>query len=326
MQIAPSEGGVCTARVRLVGGRDFLAPGETPDQRLLCVAARQRARVNRTQLGAIGFTPKMIRVRVRRGELRRCHQGVYAVGPDVRVELAAETEALLAIEAAVLSHFSAGALAGFLQPPRTEVEVMLRAPRYARSRPGIRVHRTVRLSPHDITRRHGLPMTTPARAMLDVADRLTRRELEWALDEALGRHLLSATKIRETVARNPWHAGGPILLALLDPARARGVTKSVEEERLLAEIRRAGLPDPERNVTIGPFSLDLYWPAAKVAVELDSWRWHQGPGAFKRDRRKDAHCRDHDIELHRVTSEMVDDPLPLLVRLARAIYGAGRVA
>ena len=70
---------------------------------------------------------------------------------------------------------------GDLRPPR-EGPMHVRSPRGARSRPGIIVHRAA-LHPRDITRRHGIPVTSAARTLLDLAA-TDRRDVDRALNEA----------------------------------------------------------------------------------------------------------------------------------------------
>jgi len=84
-------------------------------------------------------------------------------------------------------------------------------------------------------------------------------------------------------------------------------------------LREAGIADAERNAPVGPYSVDFFWRAARVAVEVDSYQWHSGPAAFKRDRRKDAYLRDHGLDVIRVSWEMLDQPLPLVARIVQAI-------
>jgi very-short-patch-repair endonuclease len=134
--------------------------------------------------------------------------------------------------------------------------------------------------------------------------------------------LISPTKVRAAVARNPGRKGRGILGELADPARAVGVTREAAEERMLALIRAAGLQDPERNVAIGPYVVDFLWPDSRVIVEVDSYQWHSGPAAFKRDRRKHAYLTDRGHQVHRVTWEMMNDPLPLIARLAHTVPAA----
>jgi very-short-patch-repair endonuclease len=291
-----------------------------PDQRLRALAATQWERVSRRQLVAIGFTPAMIRSRLRVGGLHRVYPGVYAVGHTHRTRYGDEVAALLAAgPAAVLSHRSAAVIWQFVEWSARDLEVTV--PEVARtdSRPGLIVHRSRTLTRADIRRYRGLPITSPARTMVDYAETTPRRELERALDEGLARRLVSPTSVRAAIARAPGRRSTALLEELLDPDRPTGVTVGQAEERLLGIIRAVNLADPDRNVKLGPFTVDFLWRDANVAIEVDSYTWHSGPAVFKRDRRKDAYLGDHGIRLLRVTWEMMDEPLPLVGRIIREL-------
>lgn len=316
----PSQGCLSTIRLRVLGVVDVLVLEGTPDQRLAAVADTQHGRISRQQLLAIGFTDKMVRTRLRSGALRHVHQGVYAVGHTVDTIYGLEVAALLACGwRAVLSHLTA-AFVWELVPSRPgQVEVTVVGASGTRRRAGIRVHRSVAMTSADVRRRHGLPVTTPEWTLLDLADRHEQRVVERAFDEALARRLISPAKIAALLARSAGRRGAGLLAALADPGRAAGVTREAAEERMLGIIRAARLPEPERNVAIGPYTVDMLWRGAGIVVEVDSFRWHSGPAAFKRDRRKDAYLAERSLSVQRVTWEMMDEPLPLVVRLARAI-------
>ena len=304
----------------IVGVDAVLVVEGTPDQRLAMVADAQQGRISREQLIAIGFTDAMIKARLRSGALRRIHQGVYAVGHMVETPYGDEVAALLACgERAVLSHLTAAFIWEMVPARANPVHVTMARTSGTRSRPGIRIHRSVSMTRADIKRRHGLPVTTPERALLDLADGYEQRLVERAFDEALARRLISPTKIAALLARSRGRRGAALLAALADPGRAAGVTREAAEERMLGIIRASGLPDPERNVAIGPYTVDMLWAGAGVVVEVDSFKWHSGPAAFKRDRRKDAFLAGKSLLVQRVTWEMMDEPLPLVARLARAI-------
>jgi very-short-patch-repair endonuclease len=308
-----------TTPLKLVGGREVrVAPG-TPDQRLVAAAAMQSARISRAQLIVLGFNHGGIARRIQAARLYLIHRGVYGVGPRVEVELGDETAALLAIGPPVaLSHESAAHLYGIWKAIPPIVHVAVPGHR-SKSRQGIVVHRSNRLTAADVTTHRGLPVTTPARILLDLADRHPVRTVERAFDEALARRLVSPAKVRDLLTRSPGRAGTPLLGALIDPDRRGGVTIGEAEERLLALVRHAHLPDPQRNARIGPYTVDFLWPEQHVAVEFDSFTWHGGPSSFRRDRAKDAYLNDRAINLHRVTWAMLEDPVPLIARLVRAI-------
>ena len=280
-----------THPLKLLGGREVkLAPG-SPEQQLAEAASIQHSRISHSQLVALGFTRHVIARRVRAATLHPIHRAVYGVGPRVEVELGAETAALLAVgDPVALSHESAAHLWG-IWPVQPDCVHLIVPGQRAGSREGIVVHRSRRITAADVTIHRGLPVTTPARAFLDLADAHPPRPVERAFDEALALRIVSPTKVRD-------------------------------EERLLALFRHAQLPDRERNVQLGSFTVDFLWPDAHVAVEFDSFTWHTSPGAFRRDRAKDAYLKDAGIDLHRVTWTMLDDPIPLIARVVRALPSA----
>ncbi len=309
--------------VRLVGGPELKVLNGRPDERIAAVAGAQHGQISHAQLLALGLTPQMIKTRDRRGSLFRVHRGVYAVGSRAAIDLGSETAALLAVGAPVaLSLDSAGWQWRIWPEPPDDDVVHVSVPGHrAKSRGRITVHHSLSVGARDVTILHGLPITTPTRTVLDLADRYRDipRTVERVLDEALARHLTSPTKLRAALAGSPGRSGAPLLVALLDPERARGVTREAAEERLLGHFRRANIPDPERNVGLGRFTVDFYWAGAQLAVEFDSFTWHTGAAAFRRDREKDAYLRDRGVELHRVTWTMLEDPVPLIARIVRAI-------
>jgi len=308
-------------QIEKVGGGRFVGVSGTPDQRLAAVAGAQEGRISRAQLFAVGLTAEMIKRRVRAGALHPCsYRGVYAVGHDTPTELSTEVEALLACGSdAVLSHQTAAALDHLIPTRPEEVHLTMPRRRAGANRNGLVVHRTTSLGRPDIASHRGLPVTRPARTLIDLADSFSPAAVERALDEALARRLISPTKLRETIARTPGRRGIALLEQLLDPGRGSGPTRSLAEERLLELVRAAGVPSPDRNVRIGQFVVDFLWRKPGLVIEVDSYTWHAGPKAFKQDRRKEAYLADHGLRLLRVTWEMLEQPLPLIARIVRAV-------
>lgn len=125
------------------------------------LAKRQHGVVSRQQLLDLGLTHAAIRHRLAIGRLHRVRHGVYAVGRSELTQHGRWMAVVLACgEGAVLSHRSAGALWGLI--PRCSVfEITVPAPRHPKSR-GIRVHKSNRLAPRDLSRRHRIPVTSPS--------------------------------------------------------------------------------------------------------------------------------------------------------------------
>lgn len=250
----------------------------------MALAERQHAVVTRAQLVALGLSDQGIGRRVEDGRLHRVHRGVYAVGhPSLTIEGRFFAAVATLGEGAVLSHLSAAVL-WRLRPargPRIDVTVPSRGGRSRRR--AVIVHRAP-LAASDVTTRNGIPVTTPARTLVDLADVLPRRQLERALDEAA--YLRLDLGGLEPL---PGRRGSRLLAGVLarhDPGSTR--TRSELEERMLGLCRRFRVPTPAVNATVHGDEVDFVWRDARLMVETDGWAAHGTRGAFERDRRRDA--------------------------------------
>lgn len=290
--------------------------GASTDARLARLAAGQRGVVTRRQALAAGVGAGAIRDRLRRGALHPLHRGVYLVGHPVPAPLALEQAALLAAgPSAVLVRRTAAALWRLTDPPPA-VEVLV-AGRQARARAGLVIRRTVSpLAASDLRRIDGLPVTSPARTVVDLAGELDGARLERLVHEAQVRRLASPQAVRAALDRAGPVRGAAGLRRILEAARP-GVTRS-EAERLLTRILRgAELPPPRRNVVVGRYELDALWPGHRVVVEVDGWQFHGTRQAFERDRRRDMELQALGYRVVRVTwRQMRDEPLAVVARLA----------
>jgi len=180
--------------------------------------------------------------------------------------------------------------------------VHVTVPRVRRRHRGIRAHEGA-LHPHERRERHGVPVTSPARTLIDLAALAHPHELEQVVAEAIAVNLITAPSLTRALGDYRGRRGVARLRAIMDVGPKR--TRSTPERRLLRAIRAAGLPELLTNHRIGPWEVDLYWPAAQLAVEVDAYSTHSSPWAFERDRRKSADLADRGIAVHRVTAELV---------------------
>jgi very-short-patch-repair endonuclease len=173
-----------------------------------------------------------------------------------------------------------------------------------------------------------LPVTSPARTLLDLAERLRIRDLERALDEALVvLEIVSPAELRAAVKRASGRAGASVLAKLLDRRRSGAITQSKAERRFLELVRAAGLPEPKTQVRIAGFTVDFFWPEQRVAFEIDGYRYHTSRRAFDRDRRKDAAVKAVDVDPNRVSrDQVIHEPLAVLAYVAGALARAGKHA
>lgn len=253
------------------------------------IAGRQHGVVSRAQLRELGLTDNGIARRVRAGTLHRLHAGVYAVGHTALGERGRWMAAVLAGgPAAALSHASAAALWDLRAVDPVVVHITV--PRTgARSRPGLRIHRSGTLGGDDVTARHGIPVTTPARTILDIAATIGDRDLQRALDEGAVQRLISVSSLVALARAHPGHPGSATLKqALRTHAPGTTLTRSELEERFLALCAAHGLPRPEVNVRVAGLEVDFLFERGRLVVETDGWRFHGHRAAFERDRRRDA--------------------------------------
>ncbi len=256
-----------------------------PDAVIAALAARQHGVVSRAQLLRAGLSAKVIDGRLTRGQLRPLHRGVFQVGP-IRGLRAREMAAHFACGASsVVSHRSAAVLWQLLAPPGPgrPVDILVRA--RERRRPGIVVRRSGSLRSDEVTKLDGIPLTTAARTIIDLAGSASARELEQALAQSLARHLTTRVQLERTAVRASNRRGSARLRALLNGQAA--LTRSEAEERLLQLIRRAQLPEPATNARIAGFEVDFLWRDARLVVEVDGYTFHADATAFERDRKRD---------------------------------------
>lgn len=292
----------------------------TGDRAVAVVAAAQCGVVSRAQLEAVGLGRGAIASRVASGRLHRLHRGVYAVGHVALAPHAREVAALLACgPTAVLSHGSAAALWGVAPAGPGPIEVT--APgRNCRAHAGIRSHRAIPLADEDVRRRRRLPVTAPARTLLDLAGRLDAAALERAFDEALVQRLANRNEIKALLRRSRHRAGVPALRALLDRLDEPRLTRSEAERRLLALVKSAQLPSPRTNVRVGRYEVDALWSGERLVVEVDGYAFHSSRSAFERDRARDAELQARGLRVLRVTwRQLTDEPGATVGRIARLL-------
>jgi very-short-patch-repair endonuclease len=235
------------------------------------------------------------------GRFRHLYRGVYLVGP-VEPDRALEMGAVLfGGPSAVLSHTSALRLWEMSQidPPRPVHVTVPGSGR--RRRPAVVFHRVEALAEDERGNLDGIPITTPARTIADVAGMLASRELEQAVAVGEREGLVTSKELAQLTERYPRRPGMPLLRAILRERNECHFTRSEAERRCLQLLRNAELPRPHTNVTVGPYELDLFWPEAGVAIEIDGWEHHSRRARFEADRRKDNWLRARGIDVIRLS-------------------------
>jgi very-short-patch-repair endonuclease len=294
------------------------------DRAIAALALRQHGVVSRRQLRELGVDDNAVAYRVRTGRLHRLHRGVYAVGHaavGVRGRWMAAT--LTCGPGAALSHASAGALWELRSSAaaRTDVTVPNAA---GRTDARLRVHRTSTLYAGEVTTRHGIPATTPARTILDLAAGLQRRPLERLLDQAENLRLADRPSLEALARAHPGHRGARELERVLQAHIAGStITRSELEERFLELCREVGFPRPRVNVHVAGLEVDFLFEAADLIVETDGYRYHRTRDQFERDRQRDALLAQAGYRTLRFTHRQVtSEPATVMHALEVAYRGA----
>ena len=252
------------------------------DALISMLAERQHGVVARRQLVALGVGSRAIDHRLKCGRLHPLHRGVYTVGHRMITQRGRWMAAVLASgSGAVLSHRSAAALWGIRPTGRTSVE--LTTPRRLHTRPGLHLHRAV-LPADEMTVHEGIPTSTPARTLLDLAAVVHGQALERALDEA---EILRLTGPQMLLDRYPRRRGAVRLRFVLLTSRSPTSTRTELEDRFLRFVDEHRLPRPETNTIVDVYEVDAVWRDARLIVELDGFATHGTRRAFERDRERD---------------------------------------
>jgi very-short-patch-repair endonuclease/predicted transcriptional regulator of viral defense system len=287
------------------------------DAAIAALAKPQHGVVARGQLVDLGLGRGAIEHRVRCGRLHPLHRGVFAVGHRAVSRDAAWLAAVLAAgDGAALSYRSAAALWGIRQSGRARVEVSV--PRHRRSSARLELH-WVPMQPDEITSERGIPVTTPARTLFDLAAVVSEEQLERAFDEAEVRRLTSPTSLDALLARYPGRKGAPAIRKVLAKHAAVGqtVTRSELERRFLSLVDASGLPRPRMNRAGDQGELDATWHDERLVVELDGFAVHGTRRAFEDDRARDRALQVAGWRVVRITwRQLRDEPDTIAVQLS----------
>ena len=193
------------------------------------------------------------------------------------------------------------------------------------AQPGIRVHRVSELRRDDLRWRHGLPVTSPARTLLDLAATMSELELESALSAAFRKKLVRRSQLEDVIERNPHVRGIRTLRSLLQRPETMRDTRSVYERKLLALLKAAELPTPLTNAMVVGRMVDGLWPDLKLIYEFDGWLYHRDK--FESDRERDQLLMAAGYRVIRISGRQIDfRPYALIARLASVIAVAKRQA
>jgi very-short-patch-repair endonuclease len=267
------------------------------EEAIHALARRQHGVVARRQLLRVGLGEDALDHRLVSGRLVRIEPGVYALGHrELRREGNVLAVVLGAGEHALLSHRSAAALWGIRPWSSRFVEITVRGHKGVAQREGRRVHRCVDLHDEEITVESGIPTTTVARTLLDLAAVVPAHHLRRAVERSEQAELFDLVDVRRVLDAHPGRPGRRALTVLLADFHDHGETRTRSDlEAIMLQLcLDYDLPRPQVNRYDGVRESDFRWPLHRLVVEVDSWTFHgRTRRAFDGDRARDrARLRD----------------------------------
>ena len=264
-------------------------------------------------------------LRVRQGRLHRLRRGVYAVGhPGVSLQGRFRAAVLACGKGTALGWFAAAADWEFIPWQERPIEVVVTRGA-TRRLDGVHVHRSRSLTRRDVRWRNGIPVTSVARTLLDLATVLSARELRRAARQAQALRLVTIRELIEIAERCNGHHGAAKLRAVV--ADGPAPTRSPLEDILLDLLDRAGIARPEVNAPLrlrGETNIpDLLWRDRRLAIEADSVTWHDHKLTRENDARKQAILEAEGWRVLRITRVQAKrHPSQTLARIRAALDAA----
>lgn len=291
------------------------------------IAASQHGLVTHAQAVGAGCGEELLRGLLRKGGVQRVHRGVFRFLAVPRSFEQRVLAACLACDGVACRH-TAVRLHGF-EPdglrPAPRPDVLSRRTTHHPGAGGFVVHTTRRLGEDDLVSLRGIPVTSPARTLRDVAGLLPAAVLDGFIGHLLATRAIGPSELLRLVAPRPPRPGGRVLRLAVERAGVTTAPDSSLEHRALVLVRAAGLPEAVAQFPVHagghPVAvLDFAWPDQRVALEVDGYRWHAAPGAFAGDRRRDNLLRELGWSVYRTTASEIEAGAPHLLRqLGRAL-------
>lgn len=303
------------------------------DEVVARLAERQHGLITREQARRVGLSEGEIAWRLASGRWRRVRKGVFAIAGAPPSREQAILGACLISEGAVASHLTAGWLWGLQVPESSGIHVTT-PPGIRLRHEGIVHHRRSPLALADLIRCKGIPVTTPARTLVDTSGLVRPGRLGSVVDDALRRKLVTLADLRACHFRVDTGPGRRITVALRHVLAERqpGYDPGGSDRELWVKqvLVAAGLPVPvqQHRVWIGSrwFDLDLAYPPDLVGLEFDGWDTHGTFTAFHRDRERTRLLVALGWTMLPVTAKTRPTDLVRDVRAALALSGHSRTA
>lgn len=290
----------------------------TIDRGIAELALTQLGLFSRQQVFALGGDDDLIYRRVHQGHWLPIATGVYGL-PGVRHtwRRALMAAVLTAGDGVAVSHHAAAAFHRLESFPTCTPILLSRHGAHHRV-PNALVHQTRHLPPHHVTSVDGIPVTTVARTIVDLAAYVSRKRLAHVLDSAVRDRKVTLAEVR-SVADELMKRGrkGSARMRSVLAERSEGWVppESVMDRMFEKILRDRGIPLPRKQrpfpgrETLGSRADWVDPPPERNIFELDGRRWHTRLEDFERDRKRDREAHLNGFPTYRFTYwELRDAP------------------
>jgi hypothetical protein len=290
----------------------------TVEQIIARIAGSQHGIVTWAEMIAAGISAEQIRHRVRIGLLVRVHRGVYSAGHRV---LTLEARYLAAVKAggdgAVLCGRAAAYLLRILKcgtPPPPEVMTTTE-----RRIPGVKTKRVRHTDRRDVTQVKGIPCTTPARTIVDLAPEMDDDPFARVCHEAGVLHRTTPRQVKAVMGRRGRCRGAARIRRVMYGEVK--VSLSVLERGFFDALKAAGLPLPDVvNKRVGSKRVDCRWTDLGVTVELVSFKFHNSKYSWDQDHGREREARSRGDEWRSFTyDDVFEDQTYMLAELRKLL-------
>lgn len=299
-------------------------------------ATEQHGHVTTRQASTVEVTAKDLRRLLVGGLLVRVHRGVYRVASASESREGQAVAAVLAAgEGAVLSHSWAAWLHDVDRVALADQPEVTKPGRVQLQIPDVTVRATRQLESCDVTTIRGIPVTSGARTIIDLADgHLTEAEIMAITDDLICmRATTRAWLHRRACALASGRAGVRVVIRITRPGAEDEFWSWLERRFDTGVVGAYGLPRPAYNVAVRDRrgrigTADACWTGPRdVVVELDGLRFHRLTASRRRDARKaNRYALSGRIPLRFSYVDVVEHPGTVAGQVREALEAAGHLA
>jgi very-short-patch-repair endonuclease len=181
------------------------------------------------------------------------------------------------------------------------------------------IHTTRDIPLIDRTIKHGIPLLSPTRTLIDLARSISAEALTAAIDSAIRDGGTSEDFLHQRInaLRISGRQGPANLLAVLAGAEITRGGQSWLEREVLRLLHAAGLPRPDTQVVLGRrmdklIRVDFYFPGTRIVVEALGYKWHRSGAQMA-------------VDAERANRLVLDGFMPLQFTYSQIVEGADAV-